>query len=68
MGAEQASPEWHSRTHISGPNIRKGFRYPRPRWLADIVPTLCYITGNPVPADAEGGPIYQIMEDPDLVK
>ncbi len=51
-----------------GPNIRKGFRYPRPRWLADIVPTLCYITGNPVPADAEGGPIYQIMEDPNLVK
>ena len=51
-----------------GPNIRKGCRYPRPRWLAEIVPTLCYITGNPVPADAEGGPIYQIMEDPDLVK
>ncbi len=51
-----------------GPNIKKGFRYPRPRWLADIVPTLCYITGNPIPADAEGAPIYQIMEDPNLVK
>ena len=50
-----------------GPNIKKGFRYPRPRWLADIVPTLCYLTGNPIPADAEGGPIYQIMEDPNLV-
>ena len=50
-----------------GPNIKKGFRYPRPRWLADIVPTLCYLTGNPVPADAEGGPIYQILEDPNLV-
>ena len=51
-----------------GPNIKKGFVYDRPRWLADIVPTLCYITGNPVPADAEGAPIYQIMEDPNLVK
>lgn len=50
-----------------GPNIRKGYRYTRPRWLADIVPTFCYITGNPVPADAEGAPIYQIMENPNLV-
>lgn len=51
-----------------GPNIRKGFRYERPRWLADIVPTLCYLTGGPIPADAEGAPMYQIMEDPNLVK
>lgn len=52
---------------FKGPNIKKGYRYERPRWLADIVPTLCYMTGNAVPADAEGGPIYQIMEDPNLV-
>lgn len=51
-----------------GPNIKKGYVYPRPRWLADIVPTLCYMTGGPVPEDAEGAPIYQIMEEPDLVK
>ena len=51
-----------------GPNIRKGYRYTRPRWLADIVPTLCYMTGGPVPEDAEGAPIYQIMEDPNMVK
>ncbi len=50
-----------------GANVKKGFRYERPRWLADIVPTLCYVTGNPVPADAEGGPIYQILENPNLV-
>lgn len=51
-----------------GANVKKGFRYERPRWLADIVPTLCYVTGNPIPADAEGGPIYQILENPNLVK
>lgn len=51
-----------------GPNIRKNFRYPRPRWLADIVPTLCYMTGCPIPEDAEGAPMYQIMEEPNLVK
>jgi len=52
---------------FKGPNIKRGFRYERPRWLADIVPTFCYLTGNPIPADAEGGPIYQIMENPNLV-
>lgn len=53
---------------LRGPNVRKGFRYERPRWLADIVPTLCYLTGGPIPADAEGAPMYQIMEDPNQVK
>jgi len=51
-----------------GPNIRKNYVYERPRWLVDVVPTFCYGTGNPVPADVEGGPIYQIFEDPNLVK
>ena len=53
---------------FKGPNIKKGFKYERPRWLVDVVPTFCYGTGNPVPADVEGGPIYQIFEDPNLVK
>ena len=52
----------------AGPNIRKGYCYTCPRWLADIVPTLCYMTGGLVPEDAEGAPIYQIMEDPTWVK
>jgi hypothetical protein len=51
-----------------GPNIKKGYTYTRPRWLADIVPTLCYATGKPMPEDVEGAVIYQILEDPDLVK
>ncbi len=51
-----------------GPNIKKNFRYERPRWLADIVPTICYATGNPMPADVEGAVIYQILEEPNLVR
>ena len=51
-----------------GPNVKKNYKYERPRWLADIVPTICYATGNPIPEDAEGAVIYQILEDPDLVK
>ncbi|MDL2267388.1 alkaline phosphatase family protein [Desulfovibrio sp. OttesenSCG-928-G15] len=50
-----------------GPNIKKDYVYTRPRWLADIVPTICYCTGNPVPEDAEGGIMYQILENPNLV-
>jgi predicted AlkP superfamily phosphohydrolase/phosphomutase len=46
-----------------GPNIRRGFVYDRPRWLADIVPTICAATGGPLPADVEGAVIYQIFED-----
>lgn len=45
-----------------GPNIKRGFSYERPRWLADVVPTICAATGGPVPADAEGAIIYQIFE------
>ncbi|MDR1035255.1 MAG: alkaline phosphatase family protein, partial [Deltaproteobacteria bacterium] len=46
-----------------GPGIRKGLVYGRPRWLCDIVPTLCHATGNPVPRDCEGAVIYQIFEE-----
>ncbi|NDV18338.1 phosphodiesterase [Pseudodesulfovibrio sp. JC047] len=46
-----------------GPGVKKGFTYKNPRWLADVVPTFCHATGNPVPADTEGAICYQIFED-----
>jgi len=46
-----------------GPGVKKGYTYTRPRWLADVVPTFCHATGNPVPADTEGAIMYQIFED-----
>ncbi|MDR1049638.1 MAG: alkaline phosphatase family protein [Deltaproteobacteria bacterium] len=49
--------------YFKGPNVRKNYVYPRPRWLADIVPTICAATGGPLPADVEGAVIYQIFED-----
>jgi predicted AlkP superfamily phosphohydrolase/phosphomutase len=48
---------------FKGPGRKKGFVYDRPRWLADIVPTICAATGGPHPADVEGAIIYQIFED-----
>ncbi len=58
----------HNVIIFNGPNVKQGYEYTRPRWLVDVVPTVCYLTGNPVPADTEGGPIYQIMENDNLVE
>jgi len=49
---------------MSGPNIKKGAELDRTVWIHDLVPTLCYMTGWPIPAQAEGSVIYQAMEDP----
>ena len=49
---------------LSGPNIRRGVELERTVWIQDLVPTICYLTGWPVPAQAEGAVIYQAMEDP----
>ena len=49
---------------MSGPNIKKGVELERTVWIQDMVPTICYMTGWPIPAQAEGAVIYQAMEDP----
>jgi predicted AlkP superfamily phosphohydrolase/phosphomutase len=46
-----------------GPNVRRNYVHDRPRWLADVVPTICAATGGPLPADVEGAVIHQIFED-----
>ncbi|MBG0791298.1 MAG: alkaline phosphatase family protein [Desulfovibrionaceae bacterium] len=46
-----------------GPGVKQNYVYDRPRWLADVVPTFCYATGNPVPADTEGAVCYQIFDN-----
>lgn len=50
---------------LAGPGVRRGVLLDRPSELADLVPTICYLAELPVPADCEGGPIYQALEDPD---
>ncbi len=44
--------------------IKKGFNMQRRCNLVDLAPTFSYLTGWPVPEDAEGSVVYQIMEDP----
>jgi len=50
---------------MAGPGIKKGVELERNVWCLDMVPTLCYLAGWPVPRDAEGAVIYQALENPD---
>jgi len=50
---------------MAGPGVRRGLRLQRNVWITDIVPTVCHLTGFPVPRDAEGAVIYQALIDPD---
>ena len=50
---------------MAGPGVKRGEVLKRTVNLADIVPTICYLTGLPVPAQAEGGVLYQALEDPE---
>jgi len=46
---------------MRGPGLRKGYRRKKPVWLSYVAPTLCYLTGIPVPADADGGIIWDFL-------
>lgn len=46
-----------------GPGIKKGAVLNRPVKVIDIVPTICQISGIPLPRDVEGGVIYQALEE-----
>lgn len=50
---------------MSGPGIKRGVELERNVWCLDLVPTICYLTGWPVPTDAEGAVIYQALEKAD---
>ena len=51
---------------LAGPGIKKGAVLSRKAKLEDVVPTLCYLAEICVPADCEGGILYQALEDPDM--
>ena len=49
-----------------GPGIKKGFVLDRTCGLTDVVPTVCYMMGWPVPAQTEGNVLYQVLENPNM--
>lgn len=50
---------------LMGRGIRKGSRLKKPCHLVDLIPTICYVTGLPVPDGAEGAVLYGALEDPE---
>ncbi|MDA8217492.1 MAG: alkaline phosphatase family protein [Dehalococcoidales bacterium] len=50
---------------LSGPGVKRGVVVDRTCWIVDMVPTICYLTGIPVPRNVEGSIIYQALEDPE---
>ena len=51
---------------MQGPGLKKGFRMKRRCSLPDVVPTLCYLTDIPLPAQTEGCVLYEALRDPNM--
>ena len=51
---------------MKGPGVKKNYLMERTMWLTDIVPTICYLADLPIPEHAEGGILYQALENPNL--
>ena len=48
---------------IKGPKVKRGYKRLYPISLADVAPTVCYLAGIPIPRDAEGKIVYDIIEE-----
>ena len=54
----------HSLFVMAGAGVRKGVALRRQVRVVDVAPTIAYLLGLPMPADVEGGVIYEALEDP----
>jgi len=50
---------------MAGPGVKRGAAIKPTRWLIDVAPTIAHLLGIPVPRDADGAIMYEILEDPD---
>jgi len=50
---------------MCGAGVRRGVALQRQVRAVDVAPTLCYLTGTPMPANVEGGVAYEALERPD---
>ena len=48
---------------MGGDGFKKGVTIDRRCKVVDVVPTICHITGTPMPKDVEGSVIYQALEN-----
>ena len=50
---------------LAGPGVLRGKTVRRLVELVDLAPTICHLAELPIPADCEGGIVYQALVDPD---
>jgi len=55
----------HSTFVVAGAGIKKAGMLEKQVRSIDVAPTLCYLTGVPMPAQVEGGVVYEALENPD---
>jgi len=51
---------------MKGPNVKKGLHLQRHLQMTAVAPTLAYLMGFPIPAQAEGPVVWEALEDPDF--
>ncbi len=54
----------HSTFILSGAGVKADVALERQVRVVDVAPTLCYLLGFPMPANVEGGVVYEALEDP----
>ena len=55
----------HSTFILTGAGVRKGVALRRQVRSVDVAPTIAYLLGVPMPANVEGGVVYEALENPD---
>ncbi len=55
----------HSTFIMAGAGVRKGVALQRQVRSVNVAPTIAYLLGVPMPANVEGGVVYEALEDPD---
>lgn len=55
----------HSTFVLAGAGVRKGVALRRQVRVVDVAPTIAYLLGVPMPANVEGGIVYEALENPD---
>ncbi len=54
----------HSTFILAGAGVREGVALQRQVRSVDVIPTIAYLLGLPMPAQVEGGVIYEALTDP----
>ena len=55
----------HSTFIASGAGIKRAGQLAGQVHVVDVAPTVCYLTGTPMPRNVEGGVVYEALADPD---